>query len=62
MCAMLLTSYGWDWRNIAEIDQGTANCELLQFFLKNCCNDSNENFDSHYTLYGGPMCAMTLIS
>ena len=34
MCAKLLTSYGWDLRNIAEIDQGTANCELLQFFSK----------------------------
>ena len=34
MCAMLLTSYGWDLRNIAEIDQGTANCELFQFFSK----------------------------
>ena len=34
MCAMLITSYGWDLRNIAEIDQGTANCELLQFFSK----------------------------
>ena len=34
MCAMLITSYGWDLRNIAEIDQGTANCELLQYFSK----------------------------
>ena len=34
MCAMLLTSYGWDLRTIAEIDQGTANCELFQFFSK----------------------------
>ena len=32
MCA--ITSYGWDLRNIAEIDQETANCELLQFFPK----------------------------
>ena len=62
MCAMLLTSYGWDLRNIAKIDKGTANCERLLFFFKNCRNDSNENFDSHFTHYGGPMCAMTLIS
>ena len=34
MCAMLITSYGWDLRNIAEIDQGTANCELLHSFSK----------------------------
>ena len=34
ICAMLLTSYGWVLRNIAEIDRGTANCELLQFFSK----------------------------
>ena len=34
MCAMLITSYGWDLRNIAEIDQGKANCELLQYFSK----------------------------
>ena len=34
MCAMLLTSYGWDLRNIAEIDQGTANCELFSIFSK----------------------------
>ena len=34
MCAMFLTSYGWDLRNIAEIDQGTANGELLQHFSK----------------------------
>ena len=34
MCAKLSTSYGWDLRNIAEHDQGTANCELLQFFSK----------------------------
>ena len=31
---MLLTSNGWDLRNIAEIDQGTANCELFIFFQK----------------------------
>ena len=34
MCAMLTTSYGCDLRNTAEIDQGTANCELLQFLSK----------------------------
>ena len=34
MCAMFLKSDGWDLRNIAKIDQGTANCELLQFFSK----------------------------
>ena len=34
ICATLLTSYGWHLRNIAEIDQGTANCELLHFFSK----------------------------
>ena len=59
---MFLTSYGWELRNIAEIDQGTANCELLQFFFKNCRNDSNEIFDSHFSVNGGPMCAMTFIS
>ena len=62
MCAMTLTSIGWDLRNIAKNDQGNANCELFQFFFKNCLNDSNENFDSQFTLYGGPMCAMTLVS
>ena len=62
ICVMLLPSFGWDLSNIAEIDQGTANCERLQFFFKNCRNDSNESFDSHFTLYGGPMCAMPLIS
>ena len=34
MCAMLFTLYGWDLRNIAEIDQGAAKCELLQFLSK----------------------------
>ena len=34
MCAMTLTSIGWDLRNIAKNDQGNANCELLQFFPK----------------------------
>ena len=34
MCAMTLTSIGWDLRNIAKNDQGNANCELLQFFSK----------------------------
>ena len=32
MCAMTLISYGWDLRNIAKIDQGTANCEHFQLF------------------------------
>ena len=32
MCAMFLTLYGWYLRNVAEIDQGTTNCELFQFF------------------------------
>ena len=59
---MLITSYGWDLRNIAEIDQETANGERFHFFFKNCRNDSNEIFDSHFTLNGGPVCAMTLIS
>ena len=58
MCAMFLTSDGWDLRNIAKIDQVTGNCELLHFFFKNCRNDVNEIFSSHFTLYGGPMCAM----
>ena len=61
MCAMLLTSFGWDLRNVAENDQGTTNCELLQFFFKNCRNDSNGNFGSHFTRNGGPLCLMTLI-
>ena len=34
MCAMFLTFYGWYLRNVAEIDQGTTNCELFQFFFK----------------------------
>ena len=34
MCAMTLTSYGWDLRNIAKNDQGKANCELFHFFSK----------------------------
>ena len=34
MCAMFLTLYGWYLRNVAEIDQGTANCELFQYFFK----------------------------
>ena len=34
MCAMFLTSDGWNLRNIAKIDQGTGNCELLHFFQK----------------------------
>ena len=29
-----ITSYDWDLRNIAEIDQGTADCELLQIFFQ----------------------------
>ena len=57
MCAMTLTSYGWDLRIIAKTDQGKANCEFFQFF-KNCRNDSNEVFYSHFTLYGQPLCAM----
>ena len=62
MFAMTSRPYGWGLRNIAKIDRGTANYELLLFFFKNCRNDSNENFDSNFTHYGGPMCAMTLIS
>ena len=34
MCAMTLTSIGWDLRNKAKNDQRNANCELLQFFSK----------------------------
>ena len=34
MCAMTITSYGWDLRNIDKSDPGTANCELLHFFSK----------------------------
>ena len=34
MCAMFLTLYGWYLRNVAEIDQGTANCELFSFLFK----------------------------
>ena len=115
MWAITWIPYGWDFRNIAKTDQGTANCELFQFchtlstrfernflqpfytlwgtyvcnvinivwlgfekhsrnwprnsqlwtfsfFFKNCRNDSNENFDIHFTLYGGPMWAITWIS
>ena len=58
MCAMTSRPYGLDWRNKAKIDQETANCELFNFF-KVCCNDSNETSHSHFTLNGGPMCAMT---
>ena len=58
MCAMLLTSYSWYSRHIAEIDQGTANCELFRFFFQKLFTDSNESFDSHFTLYGGPIRAM----
>ena len=62
MCAMTLTSIGWDLRNKAKNDQRNANCELLHFFFKNCPNNSNEDFNSLFTLCGGRMCAMTLIS
>ena len=62
MCAMTLTSYGWDLRNIAKNDQGKANCELFHFFFENCRNDSTEIFYSHFILYGEPTCAMTLKS
>ena len=47
MCAMRLTSYGWDLRNI---DQGTASCELLRFFLISR-HESNKTFYSHSKLY-----------
>ena len=55
---MFVTSYGWDLRNIAEIYQGTANRELFQFFFQTLFKDSKEKFDSHFTLYEGPICAM----
>ena len=34
----------------------------LLIFFKNCRNDSTETFYNHFTLYGEPICAMTLIS
>ena len=34
MFAMFLTLYDWYLRNVAEIYQGTANCELFHFFFK----------------------------
>ena len=62
MCAMTSRLYGWYLRNIVKIDQETANDELSHFFFKNCRNDSTETFYNHFTLYGEPICAMTLIS
>ena len=50
--------YGWGLKNIAKIDQERPKCGLFQFFFQQQFNDSNENFDNHFTLYGGPMCAM----
>ena len=34
MCAITLRPYGWYLRNIAKIDQKTANGELFHFFQK----------------------------
>ena len=34
MCAMTLTSIGWELGNKAKNDQRNSNCELLQFFSK----------------------------
>ena len=81
MCAMTSILYGWDLRNIAKLDQGTANYEVFRSIvlktvvtirtkfstvilthievLSETPYDSNENFYSHFTLYWGPMCAMT---
>ena len=54
MCAMTLTSYGWDLRNIDKIDQETANCEFFQFFFENCRNDSF--FSRDILHYMGVLC------
>ena len=62
MCAMTLTSHGWDLRNIAKNDQGTAHCELFPFLFESGRNGSTEIFSSHFILYGEPTCAMTIIS
>ena len=34
MCAMTSRPHGWYLRNIAKIDQATANDELFHFFSK----------------------------
>ena len=61
MCALLITTYGWDLRNIAENDQGSARCELFHFFFENCRYDSTEIFYRQFILNGEPTWAMTLI-
>ena len=42
----------------------TKEQSIVNFFnfSQKLFNDSNENVDNHFTLYGGPMCAMKLTS
>ena len=56
MCAMLLTTYGWVLRNIAEIDQGTANCESLHFFRRHLTRFERKFRQPFYTFWGTYIC------
>ena len=56
MCAMTLKTYGWDLRNEARIDQGTANCELFQIFKRLSARLKRNFLQSFYTTRGTYLC------
>ena len=64
MCAMLLTSYGWDLRNIAKIDQGTANLPIVNFFsfFKHCQRLERNFLQPFYTIWATFVCNETKIA
>ena len=56
MCAMTLTSIGWDLRNIAKNDQGNANCELFQFFFPKTALTIRTKISTAILLFMGDRC------
>ena len=55
MCAMTLTSIGWNLRNKAKNDQRKVNCELLQFFSKTVLTIRTK-ISTPISLYMGDLC------
>ena len=52
LCAMILISYWWDLRNIAKIDQGSAECEIFQFCQRLSTRFERNFLQLSYTKWG----------
>ena len=62
LCAISLSSDGWDVRNIAKINQRGPKINRFSFFFdfhENCQYDSNEISYSPSTLYYGVLCVIS---